>query len=698
MRTPFTLPTILRTASILYGFLFVLLFAIVLFFPVRPAMCATEWQKTVFTLKQYARMEGVPAHLVAGVAEDRPEAMVETARDYLLPKFLSTYKRGRFLVVSQKQIGNLSFRLLERASDMGNIEATRILLDLFSKNIGSAANSPQAVYRLQALGRNGDGRDALLAADGLTRIQRPKEAAPFYEKALFAGQPAALAKLANSHRFGVGLPRDPALAHACYSVLARYGATPSERAYASNQIRMLEKSLSPSGRSTSEEYAQRIIGALFQSRTITTESFGMLCAGGTPDEVTRACEASPADDVLGAGALAAARAGRGNIVLLLADKGAYLDAMDGDGSTPLGWLVRHGDVASVKALLSKGANPSVHGKKASAPLHWAVRFGDKPIAGLLLSAGADVNAEDVTGMTPLMLAARQGQTEMVKLLLEKGADSAHENARKETALLFGINHPKIGPMLVKAGIAKVDLSNSGTWSAAACAARTDNAEMLKILLDKGLSPHARFTGAVKYKEEARSLFRIAGEAGGYEAAQLLVDRTRHFEKKTPEIAAAFDDLVMTATRGEKSFMAMLLENEHYVVCAKLLSEPLLCAVAQSYRKIAPDIMGMLLDAGLDVNQVRKKTGDSLLHLATRWGSQEMMKFLMKRGANVNAVNKDGDTPLMYMVSSPNPSRSEMERVRILGEAGANPRIVNKRGKNALEKAWNPEIREYLKTL
>lgn len=698
MRTSFTPPTIFCTATFLHGILLALLLVTAFFFPVRSALCVTEWQKTVFYLKQNARIDGVPAYLVAGVTEDKPEAMVETARDYLLPKFLSTYRRGSFLAGSERRTGNLSFRLLERASDMGNTEAARILLDLFSKGIGSAADSPQAAYQLQALGRNGDGRDALFAADGLTRIQRPKQAALFYEKALFAGQPAALSKLANSHRYGVGFPRDLGRAHACYSVLARYGMTPYERVHAANQIQALEKNLSSGERATSEEYAQKINAALFQGGRMTLESFAMLCAGGSLDEVARACEASPSVESLTGGVLAAAKAGRGEIVILLADRGADLNATDEEGCTLLAWLVRHGDVASVKTLLNKGANPSAHGKKASAPLHWAILYGDRTMAVLLLDAGADVNAEDATGMTPLMLAARQGQTEIIEFLLEKGADSAHENERKETALLFGINHPKIGPMLMKAGVAKADLANSGPWSAAACAARTDNVEMLKTLLDKGVSPHARFTGAVERQEEARSLFRIAGEAGCYEAAQLLVDRTRHFEKRTPEIAAALDDLVMTATRGEKRLMAMLLENEHYVVCAKLLSETVLCVVAQSYRTIAPDIMGMLLDAGLDVNQVRKKTGDSLLHLATRSGSQEMMKLLMKRGANVNAVNKDGNTPLMYIVSSSNPSKDDKERVRILGEAGANPRILNKRGQNALEKARHHEIREYLNTL
>ena len=65
---------------------------------------------------------------------------------------------------------------------------------------------------------------------------------------------------------------------------------------------------------------------------------------------------------------------------------------------------------------------------------------------------------------------------------------------------------------------------------------------------------------------------------------------------------------------------------------------------------------------------------------------------------MNAVNKDGNTPLMYIVSSSNPSKDDKERVRILGEAGANPRILNKRGQNALEKARHHEIREYLNTL
>ncbi len=126
----------------------------------------------------------------------------------------------------------------------------------------------------------------------------------------------------------------------------------------------------------------------------------------------------------------AASHGSAELVRLLLDRGADVDARNGTGRTALHYAVFRDRPEAAKVLLERGARVDVatriDGFGRVSPLMLAAGRGRRELTELLLAHGADVDqmsdVEPFGQATPLMLAARRGFREIVLLLLAAGAD------------------------------------------------------------------------------------------------------------------------------------------------------------------------------------------------------------------------------------------------------------------------------------
>src|SRR5262249_43190029 len=94
------------------------------------------------------------------------------------------------------------------------------------------------------------------------------------------------------------------------------------------------------------------------------------------------------------------------------------------------------------------------------------------------------------------------------------------------------------------------------------------------------------------------------------------------------------------------------------------------------KKDDPELVGALVDAGVDVQA--RAFGKTALHFASKAGFVETVRVLLVAGADPNAVDDDGLTPLWSALQS-GPSVGREPVVRALLGAGADPHARNPKG-------------------
>jgi ankyrin repeat protein len=331
-------------------------------------------------------------------------------------------------------------------------------------------------------------------------------------------------------------------------------------------------------------------------------------------------------------------------------------AVDADGTTPLHWAARAGDLAAVKTLLRDGANAKATNRYGVTPLALAAENGDAAVIEVLLAAGADARGSLSNGQTMLMIAARTGNPAAIRALTVHGAlTNVKENVLGETALIWAAaeNHADAIKALVQAG-ADVNLRSN---------------ELKFPRRDYGDGKSGRFT----------VLPRGGWTPVMYAARQDAKDAIR-------ALAAAHANLNAIDPDGTTA-LTLAIINAHYDTAALLLEHGADPNVADA-RGMTP------LYAAVDMHTLDETPGRPAPPQADGLDSLGMMKELLAKRANPNArltgtvlerVHNNGDPVLaegatLLMRAA---RKADAAAMRVLLDHGADPSAAMKGGATAV---------------
>lgn len=245
-------------------------------------------------------------------------------------------------------------------------------------------------------------------------------------------------------------------------------------------------------------------------------------------------------------------------------------------------------------------------------LLYAAREGHAEAARALLDGGADINQASATKLTPLVMAIVNGRLDLAMYLLGRGADP---NAATEAG---------ITPLY-----ATVDVqwaANTPHPQPRTEEEKTGYLELMRALLKRGANPNARISGKPWFRSNFSDTMWVdhSGATAFWRAAQ------------------------------SSDIDAMRLLKEHGAdpsIATKGGHTPLMAAAgvgwAWNWSVNAPvspvEALRYCIELGIDVNAADSR-GYTALHGAAFRGNDEMVRFLVEKGAKVNARSKGGNWP------------------------------------------------------
>ncbi|GJC92803.1 ankyrin repeat protein [Colletotrichum higginsianum] len=324
-------------------------------------------------------------------------------------------------------------------------------------------------------------------------------------------------------------------------------------------------------------------------------------------------------------------------------QGVNINGQNEEGYTPLICAIRANQIQAVEFLLNSGADRSAKdsfsGKKKP-PLFHAAECGLVPVAELLINEGADIKERSWSGQPFFIEVANSDRLDIIKLFLVRGCDPNTAAISGRTIFIHAVQAGSLPHMKLLqefgADVNARDITGQPTLHMALGQNRMD---MISFLLEHGADPNAMdLTGS--------TMIVSALHRKKYDLVKLLLTRGA--------------DPNVTGIMG-KGVLWTMLQNKDMEEGIKV------------------DLVRALLQRGANPNEV-DNWGESIMSLVITLGNTELLRTFLTHGGNPNKKIKD-DTFLLYAIG-----QGRHEDAKLLLTHGADANAADGKGRTPLGEA------------
>jgi len=304
------------------------------------------------------------------------------------------------------------------------------------------------------------------------------------------------------------------------------------------------------------------------------------------------------------------------------------------------YLAGKGDLEKLKLLKNKGVNiRAVDGNGRNA-LHYASYLSNsvEPVKWLIDEVNIDIETKGKFQRTPLLCAARKGQLKLLELLKNKGSDITAIDKGGDNALhlaCFYTNNVETVNWLIDEVNIDIETRGFNQLTPFLCAAYKGQLEILKLLRNKG----ADITAIDKYGNNALHL--ACKFSNSVETVNWLIDKanmdieTRGFNQLTPFLCAT--------DKGQLKVLE-LLKNKGADITAIDKNGDSALHLACGFSNSIETVNWLIDKANIDIETKGKYQRTPFLKAAYE-GQLDILKLLRNKGADITAIDEDGDSAL-----------------------------------------------------
>jgi len=372
--------------------------------------------------------------------------------------------------------------------------------------------------------------------------------------------------------------------------------------------------------------------------------------------------------------MAVARTGKVDAAKRLIEAGADINAKENfGGQTALMWAAAQGQADMVKFLASNGADLNARGvvrqwerkviteprpkdmnKGGFTALLYAAREGCVECARHLMAAGADPDVEDPERITPLNMALLNMHFEFAAFMVKAGADVDKWD-------LFGRS-----PLYMAADVSTLPTKGNGAMAVIPSEDSVTALDVARMLLEAGANPNLQLKRRPPYRDVpqdrggdsilaqgATPLLRAARAGDAPFVALLLKHKALvdlpSKEGVTPLMAAAGVEFGTRVTRGRNRTNEGILATMKLLIDAganinaRSVTEPRRGAQPEGASQAAN--YALSFRRGSQMPSAAAVPHETALHGAASHGFSPFVKFLAENGADLQAKDANGRTPL-----------------------------------------------------